>query len=762
MAPGVLSEETPNGETNGVVINGVTNGTSVEKTEKPAPATESTPAAETAPATEAEKPAETTESKTSTSPTAAATPVLNVHCCHCASLAHKKDTNGDSSKSETKTDDEKKEEDKSASDSDSEKKDEKPEDQTMKCEMKHLDRKYDEKDEAYFAERKPTEDKPKQKDWWQLFAYCLVRHYDEDGDPDYTRLYVNPQPLRQLLKDVIGNYPSDPIDVDDVQIDSPYHSLFHYRKELETEGLKRFADDEESLKQLKLLIEWIKSHFELDIAAYDKCINGDVKAIAYDRLWTIFPTNTVVQAKVLGQHRAYRVYNTWYEGGDHACFWLSLTYVDFDGEDIGTRRTTLFIPKYVGTQELSELSTRPLDLLDDAPQLRKELIERGRKFESLIGQHYLQYNGIAVKRGEKGYIRFSVNGRVMIDCRTYHRLDPNDSFTVEEFPEDRARRKRQCDDDFEKEGYDFEKLSDDNLMLCNAFVRGYSFSSKQFLEFRVDLLQPIKWNTKCFDGLVLDPAIKQTVRALVSTHSQNRESFDDIVKGKGQGLVCVLHGPPGVGKTLTAECVAEYVQRPLYMVSSGDLGTSSSSLDHELTRIMDMTSTWKAVLLIDEADVFLEQRALHDLHRNAMVSVFLRVLEYYSGILFLTTNRVATFDDAFKSRIHIPIRYTDLSFESRRQIWKNFCKMVPGGVDISEKGFDILAEYDLNGRQIKNAIKAAESLSTFDGVKLDLEQLKQVTKIQEMFEKDLTNLSGIDYTAPGQSRKDADRRNMFL
>lgn len=211
-----------------------------------------------------------------------------------------------------------------------------------------------------------------------------------------------------------------------------------------------------------------------------------------------------------------------------------------------------------------------------------------------------------------------------------------------------------------------------------------------------------------------------------------------------------------------AECVAEYVQRPLYLVSSGELGVVSTDLDRELTKIMDMTSTWRAVLLIDEADVFLERRSLHDLHRNAMVSVFLRVLEYYSGILFLTTNRVTTFDDAFKSRIHIPIRYTDLSVESRMKIWRNFIKKLPGDVNIDEKGLAELAEHDLNGRQIKNVVKAAESLAAFDGVPVDLEQLQQVTQIQATFEKDLTNLSGVDYTAPGASRKDAEARHMFL
>ncbi|KAK3693304.1 hypothetical protein B0T22DRAFT_496150 [Podospora appendiculata] len=754
MAPGALEEAA-------VVTNGVTKEVTKEVTNEP---TNGVTNGETVVVTPEAKP----ESK----------PEFKPECEKCSAVAAlvalvngkteakdvEKLTNGIAKKPETKSDDTTKSDD-SDDKSKDEKKDEKPEDQTMKCEIKHLDRKYDEKDELYFVERVAEVDKPKQKDWWQLFAFCLVRHYDSDGDLDYTRLHVNPQPLRQLLRDIIGNYPSDPIDVDDVQIEDPYHSLFHYRKEIESVGLERFAEEPESLAQLKLLVGWIKSHFELDIAAYDKCVSGETKAIAYDRLWTVFPPETIVHCELLNQHRAFRIHNTWYERCEPEHFALSVNYVDFDGDNLGTRRTQLCIPKYSGVLELSELTTMPLHLIDNADEIRQALIARGRAFEGFVGQHYMEYNANAVKKGEKGYIRFNVSGRVMIDCKTYHRLEPNDSFIVNvAVAKKKARQKvvASADVDFASEEQTFDKLSDEDAMMTNATVRGYSFTVKRFLEFMINDLKPITWNPSCFDSLVLDPAIKKTVRALVSTHSQKRESFDDIVKGKGQGLVCVLHGPPGVGKTLTAECVAEYVQRPLYMVSSGDLGIDSADLDHELTRIMDMTATWRAVLLIDEADVFLEQRALHDLHRNAMVSVFLRVLEYYSGILFLTTNRVNTFDDAFKSRIHIPIRYTDLSFESRKTIWRNFCALVPGGVDVDDKGFEILAEHDLNGRQIKNAIKAAESLAAYDKVKLDLEQLLQVTKIQAMFEKDLTNLSGIDYTAPGQSRKDADSRNMFL
>ena len=78
--------------------------------------------------------------------------------------------------------------------------------------------------------------------------------------------------------------------------------------------------------------------------------------------------------------------------------------------------------------------------------------------------------------------------------------------------------------------------------------------------------------------------------------------------GKGRGLVAVLHGPPGTGKTLTAEGIAELLKRPLYMVSTGELGTRPDQLETELNKILDVAHSWGAVLLLDEADVFLGTR----------------------------------------------------------------------------------------------------------------------------------------------------------
>ncbi|TDZ74844.1 hypothetical protein CTRI78_v000413 [Colletotrichum trifolii] len=78
---------------------------------------------------------------------------------------------------------------------------------------------------------------------------------------------------------------------------------------------------------------------------------------------------------------------------------------------------------------------------------------------------------------------------------------------------------------------------------------------------------------------------------------------------------------------------------PLYAVSGGARGHEVAQMHDRLSGILKLASHWKAVLLLDEADVFLAQRTITDIERNAIVSIFLRELEYYQGILPLTTNQ---------------------------------------------------------------------------------------------------------------------------
>ncbi|KGO67983.1 ATPase, AAA-type, core [Penicillium italicum] len=292
------------------------------------------------------------------------------------------------------------------------------------------------------------------------------------------------------------------------------------------------------------------------------------------------------------------------------------------------------------------------------------------------------------------------------------------------------------------------EFTEEELLVASPVVLGFAFSEKLWLEFTISGISDIEWDKEAFGSLVLPSNQKSIVKALVESHTFHAaQNIDDVIQGKGKGLVAVLHGPPGTGKTLTAEGIAELLRRPLYMVSAGELGTDSRTLEAELNKILDIAHSWGAVLLLDEADVFLEKRTIHDIHRNALVSIFLRLLEYFQGILFLTTNRVETFDDAFQSRIHVALRYGDLTSKAKRSIWKMFLERVRAieGVNIasfSEADYDMLSRHTLNGRQIKNSVRTAQALAVNESAPLAMEHIKRVLEVAETFDQDLRGGTG--------------------
>lgn len=114
--------------------------------------------------------------------------------------------------------------------------------------------------------------------------------------------------------------------------------------------------------------------------------------------------------------------------------------------------------------------------------------------------------------------------------------------------------------------------------------------------------------------------------------------------------------------------------------------------------------------------------------------VFLRILEYYEGILFLTTNRVEDIDAAFQSRIHISLAYEGLSVSSRRHVWSNFLNASSSSDSkthaFSDEDLDELALHPMNGREIKNVLKTAKLLANKRGMELGIKHVKTVLAIE--------------------------------
>ena len=176
-------------------------------------------------------------------------------------------------------------------------------------------------------------------------------------------------------------------------------------------------------------------------------------------------------------------------------------------------------------------------------------------------------------------------------------------------------------------------LSEKQLLLCNSKVKGYPFKTKVWGELEVDHITDIAWNDDAFANLVLPTGYKNLVTCFVEGQTSHTSDFDDVIQGKGLGVVILLVGTPGTGKTLTAEAVADNTRKPLYILSAGELGNEAEEVECRLNEVLRLAEKWDAVLLFDECDVFLQQRSMDHLQHNEIVAVFLRYLySFYNGI----------------------------------------------------------------------------------------------------------------------------------
>ncbi|GAB7357498.1 hypothetical protein MBLNU459_g0032t1 [Dothideomycetes sp. NU459] len=540
----------------------------------------------------------------------------------------------------------------------------------------------------------------------------------------------------------------------------------------------------------------------------------DMKAqsvMTYEYLWTLFQPGQIIWSRQDGQDCAHRLQSSKYDI-DNDCnpvFRLMLLYVDYDGSKFGYKMRSVSICAYEGTKSITSLVAFPLDFHPRKAELVQNLVERGSKVEYFAGTHYRAYDGIGWKYDQYGQKeKFTVKGRIVVDAVGWNRYNPNSAIYVASFnskdvlpngsfslpmpilavpgecfgctialPNEDSGLGMPVDGHFadEDEQPKHEPLTTDQKLMCTAVLRGYALKEKVWLNFFVNSVHDIAFNSRAFETLVLPQKQKELVLGFTATQQAYRNAYDDVIEGKGRGIIILLCGPPGVGKTLTAESVAEEMKVPLFIMSAGDLGMDSRTIEGRLLVILSMCTRWNAILLLDEADIFLEERSLHELERNKLVSIFLRLVEYNEGIMFLTTNRVQTFDPAFQSRIHISLDYPELSIESRNTVWKNFLKQhnatqesarerppknpisaiktgaATGTTEattsaeeirkkheaatqphaITERQIDQLALMNMNGRQIKNVLKTAQLLASHKGEVLQHSHIMTVLDVTQ-------------------------------
>ncbi|ABR91172.1 ATPases of the AAA+ class [Janthinobacterium sp. Marseille] len=259
----------------------------------------------------------------------------------------------------------------------------------------------------------------------------------------------------------------------------------------------------------------------------------------------------------------------------------------------------------------------------------------------------------------------------------------------------------------------FEMMTDAEFWRQNGFEQGFEKIPLHCYVhlFHLELHQNIWVHVQNLTSYEYKPELREKLILPV----QHRELIDiltadmnvlmeDIVEGKSGGTTILCKGAPGLGKTLTAEVYSEVVGKPLYRVHSGQLGITAASVEQNLSEILRRAARWDAILLLDEADVYIRCRD-NDLQHNAIVAEFLRTLEYFKGLLFMTTNRVGDVDDAILSRCIATIKYEVPPKEDAMRLWKSLATQFHA--DLSDELIDSLSNIyaKCSGRDIKELLK---------------------------------------------------------
>ncbi|MCJ1385544.1 hypothetical protein MMC17_008667 [Xylographa soralifera] len=531
----------------------------------------------------------------------------------------------------------------------------------------------------------------------------------------------------------------------------------------------------------------------------------DIFQPRYELMWRITGTGGGRQNLSVSQRRR--------DSLEHNPFNINCYYIDFDGRYFVPTTHTFSILPFEGERDILSLEFFPVRFLEAAQDIVKDYLNKGKMFFDNITESFTHYYyagptlttqpcGCPIRNGplhlehveSEVIVDFKMtliknpswrpNPSLWKDPPTYKR-ELQEGYPIRYWNDHRRAKLRNMEYDNIYDDYNIDEKSsfaiksnelifaplpsstlsnasmvpEKDFFLLPSRVFAFVLRTRSFAPLSLLLLEPIKPQIESLHNLQLrDDTFKDIIQALVRTHfiqkdTQQVSDFEyDIVRGKGKGLVILLHGAPGVGKTFTAgksstetfiriiklniylESVAAANGKPLFQITCGDLGLTPREVEQALKEIFRFAQQWSCVLLLDECDIFLSQRSKNDIKRNSLVSVFLRVLEFYTGVLFLTTNRVGVLDDAIKSRITWIAYYPPLDEQQTKKIWKVNLKLLEERnkrLQVDKKGILKFAKEHFtssfannsmwNGRQIQNAFKVATALAEWDAYSNDVQ-----------------------------------------
>lgn len=628
-----------------------------------------------------------------------------------------------------------------------------------------------------------------------------------------TTLKINSPAIITALQSVMEYYPDLSFSEDSNYIWEPYAALIHHEEELKAyrdqfnpnvinsrdELCQRNANAYEHLGILQKVL------FERSGKAVETERQRHARGVAtFEMLWLLFRPGTDVYCDIAGDgnYDAYVVKSVagGMLGGRPSTLEIYLWQMDYDGEKIGRRKYSFHQPVYDGEKEITSLIVVPCEFWkeeskegEEIKPLKKKLEERGKVFFKLAQRQCMDYDGTTNSWPKKHF-----KGLTMVDSEVYYADAPTHIPLLGDVDDTPAHAVSEClchvclkskqrgvrPKTSRYSSYDnlypetTKSLTDHQYFLCPPSVWAYIFKSRAWEHLNVYNFSNPTFDTGMIDTLVMEDGRRRMIKALAKNYQNKSDPSSqpthkpwaaDFVAGKGEGKIFLLHGKPGVGKTYTAECIAAYTKRPLLSLTISDIGTVPSEAETKLNHLFTRAKQWNAILLIDEADIYMERRENQDLTRNSLVSAFLRAMENCQSILFLTTNRVGSFDDAFVSRIHVSLYYPDFTEDDRLKVWKTFFDKLARDrknvMDVPAETILYTTEPEVkglkwNGREIRNAFQTAVALADFDGANEDGKIVLRKTHIQQIVHMSQEFKDYLKQLHRGDEAKRADRQRI--
>ncbi|KAK6077366.1 ATPase [Seiridium cupressi] len=431
----------------------------------------------------------------------------------------------------------------------------------------------------------------------------------------------------------------------------------------------------------------------------------------------------------------------------HAC------YLDFDwtGRRLLPHRTMVEVTSYTSERKMSALKLKPEWYIEQTtPLIVANLIQRGNEYFGLRGEpHYREYEGDAWPKTShdskaRVIVDYSTSSKYIATGDTPSNRDGMSSCSVcigeslgmFSYSGHADEDTYICVNGVSHSSHLSEAshelhTGEKALLFCPPRLWAFSLKYKTWRSVSHDDLSVVEsQNTSFEQDLCMKLSRKQSLKQIVSGYIKDTEDVKligskETFGRKGRGLNILLSGSSGTGKTWAAECLSEKFDVPLYSMTCGDLGVNPGVLDQKLQETFTRAKNWNSMVLLDDADIYVYERDVYNLERNALLPIFLRHLEYSDCLTFISVSRIGTVDPAVVTRIHVGVPFPNFDFGTQQKIWHRVIERLPHDYVERDEMQDFithqLGELDsgryreMNGRQIRNCIDVALILARNEG-----------------------------------------------